>query len=293
MKPVRNDSIVILMVVLAIVAFFIGKGVRNDDKMTEVLPEDSAAFTQWKRGGERGNYARTQKFYNTEGKKAERFYFDPNNADSITLSRLGLRQWQVRNILKYRQKGGKFRKPTDFARLYGLSPSEYKSLEPYIRIADEGMGKEDMRKEEGTRKTVDSMNYIVKMKEGETLELNSVDTTALKKVPGIGSAYARAIVNYRNRLGGYARVEQLKEISGLPESALSFFTIGKVEVKCIDVNRMTIDQLKKHPYINFYQARSIVEHRRLHGPLRSVAEMRMMSDFTEKDIERLLPYLKF
>lgn len=292
MRPTRNDSIILLIITVAIVAFLIGKGMR-DDSTTPMFPEDTITTVNNYRSYGHGP-SRVHNIYNKEVReKPQRFPFDPNTADSITLSRLGLRQWQVRNILKYRQKGGKFRKPTDFERLYGLSPSEYKSLEPYIRIADEGLGNENMRKEEGVRMTVDSMNYIVKMKEGETLELNSADTTELKKVPGIGSAYAKAIVNYRNRLGGYANVEQLKEISGLPEKALGFFTIGKAEVKRIDVNKMTIDQLKRHPYLNFYQARSIVEHRRLHGPLRSVAEMRLMNDFTEKDIERLLPYLKF
>ena len=71
------------MVVIAITAFLIGKGMR-DDKYTEVLPEDSAAFVQWQRGGERRDYSRTHNYYNVEGKKAERFYFDPNTATALS-----------------------------------------------------------------------------------------------------------------------------------------------------------------------------------------------------------------
>lgn len=291
MRPIRNDSIILLIIIVAIVAFFIGKGMR-DDSTTPVFPDDTIAVGNDYRGNRYGA-TRAHVYNNETRERPQRFAFDPNTADSMTLSKLGLREWQVRNILKYRRKGGRFRKPQDLERMYGMSPSEYKSLEPYIRIADDGTGNETVWKEEGERTTVDTMRYMVKMKEGETLELNSADTTDLKKVPGIGSKYAKAIVSYRDRLGGFVSVEQLKEVSGVPEKALAFFTIGKVEVRSIEVNRMSVDQLKKHPYLNFWQARSLVEHRRLHGPLRSVGEMRLLSDFTEKDIERLSPYVKF
>lgn len=291
MRPIRNDSIILLIIIVAIVAFLIGKGMR-DDSATPVFPDDTIALGNDYRGNRYGS-TRAHVYNNETRERPQRFAFDPNTADSMTLSKLGLREWQVRNILKYRRKGGRFRKPQDLERMYGMSPAEYKSLEPYIRIADDGTGNETVWKEEGERTTVDTMRYMVKMKEGETLELNSADTTDLKKVPGIGSKYAKAIVSYRDRLGGFVSVEQLKEVSGVPEKALAFFTIGKVEVRSIEVNRMSVDQLKKHPYLNFWQARSLVEHRRLHGPLRSVGEMRLLSDFTEKDIERLSPYVKF
>ena len=69
--------------------------------------------------------------------RAERFVFDPNTADSTQLLRLGLQPWQVQNIYRYRARGGVYRKPTDFARLYGLTAKQYRELEPYIRISDD------------------------------------------------------------------------------------------------------------------------------------------------------------
>lgn len=294
MKPVRNDSIIILVCLIAIAAFLIGKKVGSKEDYTEVVPEDTAAFqSNWGRG-ERYSASRAHIYYNVEEKKAERFAFDPNTADSTQLLRLGLRPFIVRNIYKYRAKGGRFRKPEDFARMYGLGKEEYKSLEPYIKISSDYQPASSLISEtEKSSTPKDSLRYPVKLSVGEHIALNTADTTTLKRVPGIGSGYARAIVNYRNRLGGYVDVNQLLDIKGIPSEALQYIVLGNSDVKKLDVNHLSLNQLKQHPYLNFYQARALVESRRLHGPLRSAADLRLISDFTEADIKRLIPYLQF
>ena len=294
MKPVRNDSIIILVCLIAIAAFLIGKKVGSKEDYTEVVPEDTVAFqSNWGRG-ERHSASRAHIYYNVEEKKAERFAFDPNTADSTQLLRLGLRPFIVRNIYKYRAKGGRFRKPGDFARMYGLGKEEYKSLEPYIKISSDYQPASSLIFEtEKSSTPKDTLRYPVKLSVGEHIALNTADTTTLKRVPGIGSGYAWAIVNYRNRLGGYVDVNQLLDIKGIPPEALQYIVLGNSEVKKLDVNHLSLNQLKQHPYLNFYQARALVESRRLHGPLRSAADLRLISDFTEADIKRLIPYLQF
>ncbi len=294
MKPVRNDSVIILVCLIAIAAFLIGKKVGSKEDYTEVVPEDTVAFqSNWGRG-ERHSASRAHIYYNVEEKKAERFAFDPNTADSTQLLRLGLRPFIVRNIYKYRAKGGRFRKPGDFARMYGLGKEEYKSLEPYIKISSDYQPASSLISEtEKSSTPKDSLRYPVKLSVGEHIALNTADTTMLKRVPGIGSGYARAIVNYRNRLGGYVDVNQLLDIKGIPPEALQYIVLGNSDVKKLDVNHLSLNQLKQHPYLNFYQARALVESRRLHGPLRSAADLRLISDFTEADIKRLIPYLQF
>lgn len=294
MKPVRNDSIIILVCLIAIAAFLIGKKVGSKEDYTEVVPEDTVAFqSNWGRG-ERHSASRAHIYYNVEEKKAERFAFDPNTADSTQLLRLGLRPFIVRNIYKYRAKGGRFRKPGDFARMYGLGKEEYKSLEPYIKISSDYQPASSLISEtEKSSTPKDSLRYPVKLSVGEHIALNTADTTTLKRVPGIGSGYARAIVNYRNRLGGYVDVNQLLDIKGIPPEALQYIVLGNSDVKKLDVNHLSLNQLKQHPYLNFYQARALVESRRLHGPLRSAADLQLISDFTEADIKRLIPYLQF
>ena len=131
------------------------------------------------------------------------------------------------------------------------------------------------------------------MKVGEHVNLASADTTQLKKVPGIGSGWARAIVNYGKRLGGYVAVGQLQEIDGFPEEALPYFSITNPHTEKINLNTATIAQLRKHPYMNFYQARAVSDYRRLKGKLTSLSQLRLLKDFTPEAIERLRPYVEF
>lgn len=169
--------------------------------------------------------AKEKQYYYVPEKQGELFPFDPNTADSTQFLRLGLRPWQVRNIYKYRAAGGRYRKPTDFARLYGLTLKQYKRLEPYIRIEKEVMAADVYGniREEYPRHHYD---YPVKLRKGEHININTADTAQLMTVPGIGSYYARQIVRKRARLGGFASPKQLLEIEGFPETALEYMEVG-------------------------------------------------------------------
>lgn len=132
--------------------------------------------------------------------RAERFVFDPNTADSTQLLRLGLQPWQVQNIYRYRARGGVYRKPTDFARLYGLTAKQYRELEPYIRISDDYRPAAEVYAAPEERAVVsrDTLAFPVKIGPTERVALNLADTALLKRVPGIGSYFARRIVSTAN-----------------------------------------------------------------------------------------------
>jgi hypothetical protein len=224
--------------------------------------------------------------------------FDPNTAPPEQLLALGLQPWQVRSLLKYRSKGGVFRQPSDFARLYGLTLKQYRQLEPYIRISDDYRPAADFIASERPHamRQRDTLRYPVKLKAGMHVFLNSADTTDLKKVPGIGSYFARQIVNYRNRLGGFSSIEQLAEIEDFPIESLTFFAVSTDElgkIHRLNVNKLSLNELKRHPYINFYMARAIVDFRRLHGDLQSLDQLKLLKDFSEEKVRRLQPYVTF
>jgi hypothetical protein len=249
------------------------------------------------------------------------FPFDPNTATAEELQKLGLAPYQVRNIIKYRSKGGVYRSPMDFARLYGLTRKQYRELEPYITIGDDyepastlASVQSYIAQKEADRQAAhaayeaykaqntykpnkgydrDTLRYPVKLKVGEHINLAIADTTQLKKVPGIGSGWARAIVNYGKRLGGYVVVGQLQEIEGFPEEALPYFSVVNPHTEKINLNTATLPQLRKHPYMNFYQARAICDYRRLKGKLTNLSQLHLLKDFTPETIERLRPYVVF
>ena len=136
-------------------------------------------------------------------------------------------------------------------------------------------------------------HYQPKIRQGEHVVLNMADTTQLKIVPGIGPYFARKIIQYGQRLGGYVSVDQLDEIEDFPLDAKEYFIIEKPLPVKLDINHLSLNELKRHPYINFYQARAITEYRRLHGPIRSLEELRLSKDFPSEAIERLLPYVAY
>lgn len=241
-----------------------------------------------------GSNRRAAEYYDAGAPSTRLFVFDPNTADSTTLLSLGLQPWQVRNIYKYRAKGGVYRRPSDFARLYGLTVGQYKRLEPYIRISSDYLPASSLISDgERTAAVRDTVKYPVKIKDGEYIVLNTADTAMLKKVPGIGSGYARAIVSYRARLGGFFSVDQLLEIDGFPESSLRYFKLGDAVTEKINLNKLTLNQLRRHPYISYFQAKAIVDYRRLHGNLKSLDDLRLNRDFPAEAIRRLKPYVVF
>ena len=136
-----------------------------------------------------------------------------------------------------------------------------------------------------------------KFSEGTIVELNTADTTTLKKVPGIGSAFANRIVNYRTILRGYHSVTQLSEVYGIDEErylALEpWFTADPSFIIKIEINKIPQDSLVRHPYINYAQARVIVQLRRQKGKLTGWENLQLLNEFTDIDKIKLQPYLLF
>ena len=234
------------------------------------------------------------------------FYFDPNTADSTQLLQLGLRPWQVRNIYKYRARGGVYQCKEDFAYVYGLTVKDYKRLEPYIRISADYLPASSLTEVRNQkRRNRDAYNhseeasheerraYTPKISVGEHIEINDADTTELMKIPGIGSYYSRQIIRYRNQLGGFVNKEQLLEIDDFPEDAIKYICIDATNIQKLRINQLTLSQLKRHPYLNYYQARAISDYRRLRGNIRSISELKLMKEFSNHDIERISPYIEY
>lgn len=217
--------------------------------------------------------------------------FDPNTADSITFINMGIPSWMAHNILRYRIKGGKFRKAEDFRKIYGLTEEQYAILQPYITI-NESFAKRDtvrLLTHQTPQDTIQFYKYAV----GTMINLNNADTTELKKIPGIGSAIAHKIVKYRKQLGGFYRVEQLQDINLSVDKLSPWFTVNANETQRINLNKASIERLKSHPYINFYQAKVIVEYRKKKGNLKSLEQLKLYDEFSGKDIEKLSPYVCF
>lgn len=249
-------------------------------------------------------------YYKVDPHIYELFPFDPNTADSIALLRLGLSAWQVRSIYHYRAKGGIYRTANDFAQLYGLTKKQFEVLRPFIKISEdyqpasifysnnESYKKQSHKYNSYTPKHENNQAstefyHQEKLRPGQQVAVNTADTALLKQIPGIGTYYAKRIIRYRERLGGFYSPQQLLEIEGFPESALSYIITTPDNIRKLEINRMSLNQLRQHPYINFYQAKEICDYIRLNGPLKSLHELKLLRDFPPEEIDRLTPYITF
>ena len=206
------------------------------------------------------------------------FSFDPNTLSAQQWQQLGLSERQANVILHYRAKGGHFYKKEDVKKIYALADSDYKKLESYIKIPE--------------------ASYISKKaKSGEVIELNGADSAKLTELKGIGPSFAIRIIRYRNRLGGFFRKEQLKEIYGIDSLEYTDIqdqvSIDPGKVKKININTISFDQLRIFPYLNYKQANAIVQYRVQHGSYNSIADMKNIVLLDEGILRKIEPYLAF
>ena len=130
-----------------------------------------------------------------------------------------------------------------------------------------------------------------------SVELNTADTMTLQLLHGIGPAYSRRIVHYREKLGGFTSKEQLLEVYGFTPELLNHIaphiTVDTLAVSKISINSVTLKQLIKHPYIEYYQARDIIELRNHGVRYNNADDLRAVPSMADSTLQRLLPYISF
>lgn len=136
-----------------------------------------------------------------------------------------------------------------------------------------------------------------KISEGTVLNINQCDTSMLMKIPGIGSSFAKRISSYRDLLGGFYRIEQLQEVYGMYEELyvkiIPYLKVESDSIRTIAANSASLEKLKSHPYINFYQAKAIVKMRKKRWKLENIGDLSLLEEFSSEDLERINPYLTF
>jgi competence protein ComEA len=227
--------------------------------------------------------------YRREKVTGELFSFNPNTATAEEWKRLGLRDKTIQTILKYRSKGGKFYKPEDLQRIYGLHPNEYERLLPYVHIEVQAKPvAEPTRASTETKVERKEYNAVI-------VDINEADTTTWKQLKGIGSAYAKRIVNFRTKLGGFVSIDQVAETYGLPDSVFQKMKqqlrLNNPSVQQIDINNSTVEELKAHPYIGFAVANAIVQYRNQHGNFSSITDLQKIGAIDAALYRKISPYL--
>lgn len=236
--------------------------------------------------------------------------FDPNQLSKEDWLKLGLNEKVAQRIENYRKKGGKFRKKEDLLRVYDFPEDLYQTIEPFIAIQGTNSQKKPSKKTFKQYKFEENKYSERKFARKDTsqsqkhsqqkiakFDLNQADTSYLKKLKGIGEKRAMNIIKYREKLGGFASIEQISEVWGLDSVSISnlkkYAYISPNSWKKIAINTAAVDDLKNHPYIGFRLANTIVNYRLQHGKFKDEADFAKIKAIDETTLQKLKPYLLF
>ncbi|MFT3682766.1 MAG: helix-hairpin-helix domain-containing protein [Ferruginibacter sp.] len=217
------------------------------------------------------------------------FYFDPNTLDREGWEKLGIREKTINTIQNYLSKGGKFKMPGDINKIWGLSDKDKERLLPYVRI-------ENAEAATQPQKIFEKTVYEKPKYTASVIDINTADTTAFISLPGIGSKLSQRIISFRDKLGGFYKIEQVAETFGLPDSTFQkirpMLVLSDPSVKQFNINTATLDELKIHPYMRYNIANAIVQYRTQHGNFSSVNDLSKITPITGELLSKLIPYLK-
>ena len=241
------------------------------------------------------------------------FPFDPNTIGREEWKRLGLTERQIDGVERYQEKGGVFRTKWDLGRMYTIGEEQFTQLEPYILLPEKSTRRERgtqgasqarprrewtttaTRVEAGDPRIRERATY--EPRPARSVEINTADTTALIAMPGIGPAFARSMVKYRDALGGFHSLDQLSEVYILkdkPDAVLQLkrvLIIDTLMVRRIPINTCTVEELAAHPYARWKVAKPLIAYRNQHGPFKQLADIKGCVLVTEEVFRKLAPYL--
>lgn len=202
------------------------------------------------------------------------YNFNPNTLNEEGFRKMGLREKLISTIINYRNKGGKFYNAESLQRIYGLHEDEFKQLSPFIDIPSKEHKNENFH-----------------------IELNTADTSALIQLKGIGSKLSQNIIKYREQLGGFYNMHQLKEVYGISEETMTWISpslyINKSKIKQINLNEATLYELNAHPYLKGEIARALVDFRKAHNyQIEHLEQIKEIGLINEEKYRKIVPYLR-
>lgn len=257
----------------------------------------------------------TNEINSTASNTIDLFPFSPNLASIEDLTKLGIPIKVAQRIVNYRSKGGIFRKKEDLQKIYGFPADLYTKLEPFINLensvasATTQPSQNQAIEQNQATTTFSNQNYNIPSQipgaynNGATnttytskktfsgvVDINQSNAEQWQQLPGIGAGYANKIVNFREKLGGFYSVEQIKETYGLPDSTFQKIKIhlkASPILRTININNVTQEELSRHPYCKTNHAKLIINYRDTHGKYANIEALRKVYG-----IQDILPKLQ-
>jgi len=209
------------------------------------------------------------------------FKFNPNTLNDDGWLALGLSEGKLKVLRNYQKSGGYFKKKEDLQRCYAFGDAFYNTIKEYVSIPE-------IHELES--------KILQPITTAQIIELNQADSLSLISIKGIGPFYAKQILKYRKELGGFYSYNQFTEIWGLEKLDVEKFKlqtiIDTLYISKINVNTIEIEQLKMHPYLNYKQAKMIVNYRIQHGDFKQVKDIQKIRPISPEIFRKIAPYLQ-
>ncbi|SOE19996.1 competence protein ComEA helix-hairpin-helix repeat region [Spirosomataceae bacterium TFI 002] len=219
--------------------------------------------------------------------------FDPNTVKASELIKMGVPKFLANNLVNFRNKGMVYKTKEDLKKIYGWDEEWYAKLEPYI-IAPAYEERNDYSNFE---RIYEPKEYKPKYtyKRPTSFDINMASSEELQSISGIGEVFANRIIKYRDALGGFHSISQVKETYGLnPVAFDSLAVVAKVAQshKKIKINEIEIGEFR-HPYLKTFQIKGIVSYRNQHGNYKSIKDLEKLRVLNPEVISKIAPYLSF
>jgi DNA uptake protein ComE-like DNA-binding protein len=224
------------------------------------------------------------------------FNFDPNTITNEQWEELGLKKRTILTIRNYLSKGGRFRQPEDLGKIYGFRREDAERLIPFVHIEPHKNEAQYLLPSRNFAAT-DKQTFTRKVYQRKmvTVDVNSADSAAFESLPAIGTKLAVRIIRFREALGGFYSIEQLREVYGINDTIFNLIarslTMHTGVFRKMRINDWSIDSLDMHPYIQKHEARAIVKYRNQHGRFNDADDLGKISFFSSDQIGRLKPYI--
>lgn len=239
-------------------------------------------------------------------------YFNPNTVNRDTLIQMGFPPSATENLIRYREAGGRFRKPGDLRKIYGMDSLVYQAISGFILIEDASSkdsnvsGRQTKQAAWENKKGGASADHVVRSTAEHRaesyaapsilMELNAADSMDLIKIRGIGPVYSSRIIRYRDLLGGFYSLDQLWDIYGMDSLKYEFLSaslyIDTSLVRCEDINKVSYHSLIRHPYFSRKQVEDLLHYRNFAGEIRELAELKTNQVLDSAGYEKIKHYLK-
>ena len=216
----------------------------------------------------------------------EPFEFNPNSATSDELKQLGFTDKNIATLQNYLSKGGKIKSAESLKKIYGIEEKLVDKLTPFLLF-------EKQQEQSNYKNFVDTFKHEKKGKI-QVLEINSADSISLVKLYRIGPILASKIITYREKLGGFFNLNQLTEIYGFDEDILydlkDKIILDASKAKRINLNTITEEELKNHPYFKYKLARVITNYRNQHGKYSSYSDLLKIKIINDSILDKIKIY---